>query len=69
MGEDLEWLLSSFGEEDLNINKYGESFKFPVDALIKSPRCIYDHDYTEIFKGSCKNYRLFWICCNISHII
>ena len=46
IGEFIEWQLQHSGAVDLNIYKYGESFKFPDDALIKSPRCIYGHDYT-----------------------
>ncbi|CAN6819351.1 unnamed protein product [Brassica oleracea] len=63
---DLEWRLISFGTPYMN--RYGASFKFPDDEVIKSPSCLYGHDYTVDFEGSCKNYRLFWICCNISHI-
>ncbi|KAG2313858.1 hypothetical protein Bca52824_016980 [Brassica carinata] len=71
IGESIEWQLQHSGAVDLNINKYGESFKFPDDVLIKTPRCIYGHDYLReaIFGGSCPNCRLFWICVNISHIL
>ncbi|KAG2323282.1 hypothetical protein Bca52824_016495 [Brassica carinata] len=65
MGADLEWRLTSFGATYMN--RYGASFKFPDDKVIKSPRCLYGHDYTVDFEGSCRNCRLFWICCNISH--
>ncbi|KAG2257282.1 hypothetical protein Bca52824_076576 [Brassica carinata] len=64
---DLEWRLISFGAPYMN--RYGASFKFPDDEVIKSPSCLYGHDYTVDFEGSCKNCRLFWICCNISHIL
>ncbi|CAN6829097.1 unnamed protein product, partial [Brassica oleracea] len=37
MGESLENQLKAFGVEDLNCNKYGESFKFPDDGVIKTP--------------------------------
>ncbi|CAF2321337.1 unnamed protein product [Brassica napus] len=40
MGESIENQLKAFGAEDLNCNKYGESFKFPDDGLIKTPRCV-----------------------------
>ncbi|KAG2315190.1 hypothetical protein Bca52824_018312 [Brassica carinata] len=59
MGADLEWRLTSFGAPYMN--RYGASFKFPDDKVIKSPRCLYGHDYTVDFEGSCKNCRLFWI--------
>ncbi|KAL0885660.1 hypothetical protein Bca101_009643 [Brassica carinata] len=64
---DLEWRLASFGASYLN--EYGESFKFPDDGVISSPKCLYGHDYTVDFEGSCKKCRLFWICCNISHVL
>ncbi|KAG2268787.1 hypothetical protein Bca52824_063342 [Brassica carinata] len=67
LGAHLEWRLISFGAPYMN--KYGASFKFPDDEVIKSPSCLYGHDYTVDFEGSCKNCRLFWICCNISHIL
>ncbi|KAF2545675.1 hypothetical protein F2Q70_00022923 [Brassica cretica] len=67
LGADLEWRLISFGAPYMN--RYGASFKFPDDEVIKSPSCLYGHDYTVDFAGSCKNCRLFWICCNISHIL
>lgn len=67
MGTDLEWRLASFGAPYLN--EYGESFKFPDDGVISSPKCLYGHDYTVDFEGSCKKCRLFWICCNISHVL
>ncbi|KAF2614274.1 hypothetical protein F2Q70_00010504 [Brassica cretica] len=67
LGADLEWRLISFGAPYMN--RYGASFKFPDDEVIKSPSCLYGHDYTVDFEGSCKNCRLFWICCNISHIL
>ncbi|KAJ4873357.1 DUF1985 domain-containing protein [Raphanus sativus] len=67
MGADLEWRLISFGAPYMNIS--GATFKFPDDKVIKSPRCLYGHDYTVDFEGDCKNCRLFWICCNISHIL
>ncbi|CAN7047051.1 unnamed protein product, partial [Brassica oleracea var. botrytis] len=40
MGESIENQLKAFGAEDLNCNKYGESFKFPDDGVIKTPRCV-----------------------------
>ncbi|KAF3547752.1 hypothetical protein DY000_02006034 [Brassica cretica] len=67
LGADLEWRLTSFGAPYMN--RYGASFKFPDDEVIKSPSCLYGHDYTVDFEGSFKNCRLFWICCNISHIL
>ncbi|KAG2307069.1 hypothetical protein Bca52824_026817 [Brassica carinata] len=67
MGADIEWRLASFGAPYMNI--YGAYFKFPDDKVTKSPTCIYGHDYTVDFEGSCKNCRLFWICCNISHVL
>ncbi|KAF3547748.1 hypothetical protein DY000_02006039 [Brassica cretica] len=67
LGVDLEWRLISFGASYMN--RYGASFKFPDDEVIKSPSCLYGHDYIVDFEGSCKNCRLFWICCNISHIL
>ncbi|KAF3508247.1 hypothetical protein F2Q69_00004407 [Brassica cretica] len=67
LGADLEWRLISFGAPYMN--RYGASFKFPDDEVIKSPSCLYGHDYTVDFEGSCKKCRLFWICCNISHIL
>ncbi|CAN7046116.1 unnamed protein product [Brassica oleracea var. botrytis] len=39
-GESIENQLKAFGAEDLNCNKYGESFKFPDDGVIKTPRCV-----------------------------
>ncbi|WZY85473.1 hypothetical protein YC2023_031857 [Brassica napus] len=67
LGADLEWRLISFGTPYMN--RYGASFKFPDDEVVKSPSCFYGHDYTVDFEGSCKNCRLFCICCNISHIL
>ncbi|KAL0668830.1 hypothetical protein Bca4012_031534 [Brassica carinata] len=67
LGADLEWRLISFGAPYMN--RYGASFKFPDDEVIKSPSCLYGHDCTVDFEGFCKNCRLFWICCNISHIL
>ncbi|KAG2271082.1 hypothetical protein Bca52824_065637 [Brassica carinata] len=69
MGESIENQLKAFGAEDLNCNKYGESFKFPDDGVIKTPRCVYDHDYADNLEGDCKNCRLFWICVNIANIL
>ncbi|KAG2266082.1 hypothetical protein Bca52824_073161 [Brassica carinata] len=40
MGESIENQLKAFGAEDLNCNKYGESFKFPDDGVIKTPSKI-----------------------------
>ncbi|WZZ69709.1 hypothetical protein YC2023_081079 [Brassica napus] len=37
---DLRLDDTSFGAEDLNCNKYGESFKFPDDGVIKTPSKI-----------------------------
>ncbi|CAN6889979.1 unnamed protein product [Brassica oleracea] len=39
-GESIENQLKAFGAEDLNCNKYGESFKFPDDGVIKTPSKI-----------------------------
>ena len=64
MEESIENQLKAFGAEDLNCNKYGESFKFPDDGVIKTPRCVYGHDYADNLEGDCKNCRLFWICVN-----
>ncbi|CDY63811.1 BnaC01g44500D [Brassica napus] len=61
MGESIENQLKAFGAEDLNCNKYGESFKFPDDGVIKTPRCVYGHDYADNLEGNCKNCRLFLI--------
>ncbi|CAN6903100.1 unnamed protein product [Brassica oleracea] len=47
---DLEWRLISFGAPYMN--RYGASFKFPDDEVIKSPSCLYGHDYTVDFEGS-----------------
>nr|VDD56362.1 unnamed protein product [Brassica oleracea] len=69
MGESIENQLKAFGAEDLNCNKYGESFKFPDDGVIKTPRCVYGHDYADNLEGDCKNCRLFWICVNIANIL
>ncbi|CAN6823618.1 unnamed protein product, partial [Brassica oleracea] len=49
LGADLEWQLISFGAPYMN--RYGASFKFPDDEVIKSPSCLYDHDYTVDFEG------------------
>ncbi|KAG2266373.1 hypothetical protein Bca52824_073452 [Brassica carinata] len=51
MGESIENQLKAFGAEDLNCNKYGESFKFPDDGVIKTPRCVYGHDYADNLEG------------------
>ncbi|CAF2227989.1 unnamed protein product [Brassica napus] len=48
LGADLEWRLISFGAPYMN--RYGASFKFPDDEVIKSPRCLYGHDYTVDFE-------------------
>ncbi|CAN7003326.1 unnamed protein product, partial [Brassica oleracea var. botrytis] len=32
------------------MNRYGASFKFPDDEVIKSPSCLYGHDYTVDFE-------------------
>ncbi|CAN6841875.1 unnamed protein product [Brassica oleracea] len=50
LGADLEWRLISFGAPYMN--RYGASFKFPDDEVIKSPSCLYGHDYTVDFEGS-----------------
>ncbi|KAL0787901.1 hypothetical protein Bca101_004147 [Brassica carinata] len=52
---DLEWRLISFGTPYMN--RYGASFKFPDDEVIKSPSCLYGHDYTVDFEGS---YLKYW---------
>ncbi|KAG2294723.1 hypothetical protein Bca52824_041392 [Brassica carinata] len=54
---DLEWRLISFGTPYMN--RYGASFKFPDDEVIKSPSCLYGHDYTVDFEGSCKTTGYF----------
>ncbi|KAG5415164.1 hypothetical protein IGI04_002731 [Brassica rapa subsp. trilocularis] len=43
LGADLEWGLISFGAPYMN--RYGASFKFPDDEVVKSPSCLYGHDY------------------------
>ncbi|CAN6902496.1 unnamed protein product, partial [Brassica oleracea] len=48
LGADLEWRLISFGAPYMN--RYGVSFKFPDDEVIKSPSCLYGHDYTVDFE-------------------
>ncbi|CAN6920059.1 unnamed protein product [Brassica oleracea] len=48
LGADLEWRLISFGAPYMN--RYGASFKFPDDEVIKSPNCLYGHDYTVDFE-------------------
>ncbi|CDY70650.1 BnaCnng69210D, partial [Brassica napus] len=48
LGADLEWRLISFGAPYMNI--YGASFKFPDNEVIKSPSCLYGHDYTVDFE-------------------
>ncbi|CDY53604.1 BnaC09g51920D [Brassica napus] len=53
-GADLEWRLISFGAPYMN--RYGASFKFPDDEVIKSPSCLYGHDYTVDFEGSYLKY-------------
>uniref|UniRef100_A0A0D3BFP0 F-box domain-containing protein n=1 Tax=Brassica oleracea var. oleracea TaxID=109376 RepID=A0A0D3BFP0_BRAOL len=49
LGADLEWRLISFGAPYMN--RYGASFKFPDDEVIKSPSCLYGHDYTVDFEA------------------
>ncbi|KAG2266408.1 hypothetical protein Bca52824_073487 [Brassica carinata] len=65
--DELEWRLTLFLAPHLN--SYPLTFKFPDDEVIKSPKCLYGHDYTKYLVGSCKNYRLFWICFNIAHML
>ncbi|CAF1920236.1 unnamed protein product [Brassica napus] len=48
LGADLEWRLISFGAPYMY--RYGASFKFPDDEVIKSPSCLYGHDYTVDFE-------------------
>ncbi|CAN7074830.1 unnamed protein product [Brassica oleracea var. botrytis] len=48
LGADLEWRLISFGAPYMN--RYDASFKFPDDEVIKSPSCLYGHDYTVDFE-------------------
>ncbi|CAF1720383.1 unnamed protein product, partial [Brassica napus] len=48
LGADLEWRLISFVTPYMN--RYGASFKFPDDEVIKSPSCLYGHDYTVDFE-------------------
>ncbi|CAN7110213.1 unnamed protein product [Brassica rapa subsp. narinosa] len=50
LGADLEWRLISFGAPYMN--RYGASFKFLDDEVIRSPSCLYGHDYTVDFEGS-----------------
>ncbi|CAF2076115.1 unnamed protein product [Brassica napus] len=57
LGADLEWRLISFGAPYMN--RYGASFKFPYDEVIKSPSCLYGHDYTVDFEGSYLKYSLY----------
>ncbi|CAF2107012.1 unnamed protein product [Brassica napus] len=54
LGADLEWRLISFGAPYMN--RYGASFKFLDDEVIKSPSCLYGHDYTVDFEGSYLKY-------------
>ncbi|CAN6801938.1 unnamed protein product [Brassica oleracea] len=54
LGANLEWRLISFGAPYMN--RYGASFKFPDDEVIKSPSCLYGHDYTVNFEGSYLKY-------------
>ncbi|CAF1957660.1 hypothetical protein YC2023_082159 [Brassica napus] len=65
--DELEWRLTLFLAPHLN--SYPLTFKFPDDEVIKSPKCLYGHDYAKYLEGSCKNYRLFWICSNIAHML
>nr|VDD29695.1 unnamed protein product [Brassica oleracea] len=51
LGADLEWRLTSFGAPYMN--RYGASFKFPDDEVIKSPSSLYGHDYTVILDVIC----------------
>ncbi|KAL0886313.1 hypothetical protein Bca101_010296 [Brassica carinata] len=67
MADELEWRLTVFGAP--NLNTYGPTFKFPDDEVIKPPQCHYGHDGTHDFEGSCKYCRLFWICCNVCHML
>ncbi|CAF2074907.1 unnamed protein product [Brassica oleracea var. botrytis] len=67
MGDELESRLSSFHVRYLN--SHDATFKFPDNDVIKTPRCLYGHDYMVDFEGICKNCRLFWICFNISHML
>ncbi|CAF2150684.1 unnamed protein product [Brassica napus] len=48
LGADLEWRLISFGAPYMN--RYGASFKFLDDEVIRSPSCLYGHDYTVDFE-------------------
>ncbi|CAN6840436.1 unnamed protein product [Brassica oleracea] len=56
LGADLEWRLISFGAPYMN--RYGASFKFPDDEVIKSPSCLYGHDYTVDFEDLKYSYTL-----------
>nr|VDD54503.1 unnamed protein product [Brassica oleracea] len=38
------------------MNRYGASFKFLDDEVIKSPSCLYGHDYLIDFEGSYLKY-------------
>ncbi|KAF3514341.1 hypothetical protein F2Q69_00005520 [Brassica cretica] len=67
MGDSIQWLLKTFNVPFLNT--YGSSFQFPVDEVIMPPKCFYDHDYTVGVEGSCKNYKLYWICCNVCYML
>ncbi|CAN7119948.1 unnamed protein product [Brassica rapa subsp. narinosa] len=59
LGADLEWRLTSFGAPYMN--RYGASFKFPDDEVIKSPSCLYGHDYTDFI------YVILDVICFLSY--
>ncbi|KAL0876651.1 hypothetical protein Bca101_026356 [Brassica carinata] len=67
IAEELEWRLTAFGVP--NLNTYGPTLIFPDDWVIKPPQCHYGHDGTHDFEGSCNFCRLFWLCCNICHML
>ena len=67
LADELVWRLTLFLAPHLN--SYALTFKFPDDEVIKSPKCLYGHDYTMNLEGSCKNCMLFWICSNIAHML
>nr|VDD09675.1 unnamed protein product [Brassica oleracea] len=64
LGADLEWRLISFGMPYMN--RYGASFKFPDDEVIKSPSCLYGHDYTIDFEGFDFIYVILDVICFLS---
>ncbi|KAG2251066.1 hypothetical protein Bca52824_081202 [Brassica carinata] len=49
------------------MNRYGASFKFPDDEVIKSPSCLYGHDYTMILKVLVKPQAILDMLQHFSH--